>query len=345
MAIPPFDIQQIPDAMRKESMPIAARLMEHWFNGKLNAQGVETGIVKLNWVLKFAHAKESYEYLVDTAIRSPEAQGLLAEMLFPYRNQSEVLPANLCGNSPSELHKRFHFQSAGVGGTLHDNLIRQLRAGRETFASPSDLVAGLGAFNICAAVGHVRFSSDRTSLSGTRIADVTGVWIYVRDNYGFSEQSRYIGHWSRDGLITLPHDEAVTIGNPLGKGNIRYPVYENDFHLWSGKHQRGSDFVAFSDRRWVPVSPPIRLYLRGDAQPFDYKPLDAPNDDVEQVAGTTDEKYARKMYGYDSSTFREMIHRFKRAFPVGANQDLEFEENGDVYFNGEYLDNFHDYGD
>jgi hypothetical protein len=98
----------------------------------------------------------------------------------------------------------------------------------------------------------------------------------------------------------------------------------------------GDDFTSdLTDDAATPLS---------DAQPFDYQP-DMPDGDVEDLAGTTDEKYARKMYGYDSATFREMIHRFKRAFPVGANQDLEFEENGDVYFNGEYLDNFHGYGD
>ncbi|WP_230412882.1 hypothetical protein [Paraburkholderia antibiotica] len=83
----------------------------------------------------------------------------------------------------------------------------------------------------------------------------------------------------------------------------------------------------------------------GNAQPFGYKPSVSSAGDAEELAGTTNEKYARKMYGYDSATFRDMVHRFKRAFTVGAKQDLEFEENGDVYFNGEYLDNFHDYGD
>ena len=34
--VPPFDIQQIPEAMRKEGMPISAKLMERWFAGALN---------------------------------------------------------------------------------------------------------------------------------------------------------------------------------------------------------------------------------------------------------------------------------------------------------------------
>jgi hypothetical protein len=80
----------------------------------------------------------------------------------------------------------------------------------------------------------------------------------------------------------------------------------------------------------------------GDAQPFEYTP-DAVSGEAEELAGTTNEKYARKMFGYDNSTFREMIHRFKRTNGIGPNDDLEFEDNGDVYFKGDYIDNFHGY--
>ncbi|MDR5745057.1 hypothetical protein QCE73_18035 [Caballeronia sp. LZ029] len=83
--------------------------------------------------------------------------------------------------------------------------------------------------------------------------------------------------------------------------------------------------------------------LLDEAQPFDYQP-DIPDGDSEELAGTTNERYAAKMLGYDSSTFREMIHRFKRINGVGPKDDLEFETNGDVSLDGEYIDNFHDYG-
>ncbi|WP_240162788.1 hypothetical protein [Paraburkholderia sp. Cy-641] len=93
------------------------------------------------------------------------------------------------------------------------------------------------------------------------------------------------------------------------------------------------------DCRGCSRTPPQNL---GRAQSFEYTP-DAPSGDAEQVAGTTNEKYARKMFGYDSSTFRDMIHRFKDDNGFSPKDDLEFEKNGDVYFNGEYVDNFHAY--
>ncbi len=79
-----------------------------------------------------------------------------------------------------------------------------------------------------------------------------------------------------------------------------------------------------------------------DAQPFGYYE-DIQDGDTAKVAGTTNEKYARKMFGYSNSAFREMIHRFKKTNGIGPNDDLEFEENGDIYFNGDYIDNFHAY--
>jgi hypothetical protein len=81
----------------------------------------------------------------------------------------------------------------------------------------------------------------------------------------------------------------------------------------------------------------------GNAQAFEYDGDDPPYvGEADELAGTTNEKYARKMFGYDRSTFREMIHRFKKRNRIGAADNLEFEKNGDVYFRGIYVDHFHD---
>lgn len=77
--VPPFDIQQIPDAMRKEHMPVSAKLMERWFSGELNysitpkdqqneinqngelypESMVDRTTIKLDWVLRHARAKSN----------------------------------------------------------------------------------------------------------------------------------------------------------------------------------------------------------------------------------------------------------------------------------------------
>jgi|GEM_PF-6096941 len=82
----------------------------------------------------------------------------------------------------------------------------------------------------------------------------------------------------------------------------------------------------------------------GNAQPFKHDGDGLPYvGEADELAGTTNEKYARKIFGYDRSTFRGMIHKFKKNHSIGAADNLEFEKNGDVYFRGIYLDNFHDY--
>ncbi len=88
------------------------------------------------------------------------------------------------------------------------------------------------------------------------------------------------------------------------------------------------------------------LLSGGNVQAFKYGGDGPPYvGEADELAGTTNEKYARKMFGYDRPTFSEMIHRFKEEHRIGAADNLEFEKNGDVYFRGIYLDNFHDYGD
>jgi hypothetical protein len=66
---------------------------------------------------------------------------------------------------------------------------------------------------------------------------------------------------------------------------------------------------------------------------------------MELAASTNNPKFAAKMLGYSSSQFREMVHRFKDTNGMGAADNLEWFDNGDVYFKGMYLDNFHDYQD
>jgi len=104
-AVPPFDIQEIPRAMRKEFMTNSAKLMERWFNGELNYGPTEDDVkaeinqkgehcppnmydmttIKLDWVLKYPRAQEAYDYLVNTAIRSPNAKESLLKILSRYR--------------------------------------------------------------------------------------------------------------------------------------------------------------------------------------------------------------------------------------------------------------------
>lgn len=299
--VPPFDIQEIPGAMRKEMMPIGAKLMERWFAGRLNYSPTDTDeqakvnqdgkpypsdmydmtTVKLDWVLQFARAKSKYDYLVTESIQSDKARKALYDALIPYKGMGDLFTTNICGDDPERLHSLFQFQRVGVDGTLEEKIKLQLVAGATNSGVPDDLTAALGSFVIYAAIGHVRFSGDIVSgvtKSDTRTAELTGIWVYVKDNYTFTDKkggrSQYLGHWSSDGVIVIPLDgiaatspyipyveSSVTVGNPIIKGEVYYPIKNRDFREWQIKHKRGGDFIIYTDRRFVPVVPPIKIYL------------------------------------------------------------------------------------
>lgn len=81
----------------------------------------------------------------------------------------------------------------------------------------------------------------------------------------------------------------------------------------------------------------------GDAQLFDYTP-DAVNDDTEDLAASTNNpNYAAKMLGYDRKTFGDILHDFKPANGLGPADNVIWHDNGDVYFNGNFVANFHDW--
>jgi hypothetical protein len=81
----------------------------------------------------------------------------------------------------------------------------------------------------------------------------------------------------------------------------------------------------------------------GNAQPFTYQP-NMPDGDVEQLAkSTVNERYAARMLGYDMNTFGGMIHALKDQYRLRGDDNVTFHDSGDVYFNGEWLDNIHTY--
>lgn len=138
---------------------------------------------------------------------------------------------------------------------------------------PDDLVGALGSFNIYAAIGYANFKNRNE-------VRISGLYVYVKDSYDFTDLSgdvsQYLGHWSKNGVIVVPYNAAaaalnesalyteypVTVGNSRVAGNVYYPVQNSDFREWALKHQRGGDFIVYSDYRFVPLTPPLTVYLK-----------------------------------------------------------------------------------
>jgi hypothetical protein len=77
---------------------------------------------------------------------------------------------------------------------------------------------------------------------------------------GIAATSAYIPF--EETSVAFPYINApVSTGNPSVKGKVYYPIHNSDFRQWAIKHRRGGDFIIFSDRRFVPIFPTIKIYL------------------------------------------------------------------------------------
>lgn len=293
--VPPFDIQEIPDAMRKERMPVSAKLMDRWFSGELNYSPtsddqraeinqnghaypesmIDRTTIKMDWVLKHPRARKQYENLVSTAIYSPNAYHALQAILAPYRRGAmDLSPWSKCGYDIRTLHRIFQFQRTFVDATFEQKAAQFVR--RVPHATvPDDLTAALGAFNFYAAIAGVRFAPRDTS------ATVTHIVVYVRDGYSFEgpmdTTSQYLGHWSKNGVIVVPEVTAANFANVpwldypvvtgdlaenlFRRGKVYYPVRNRSFRECQRKHHRGGDFIIYSDYKPFLLEKPITVYF------------------------------------------------------------------------------------
>lgn len=288
--VPPFDIQDIPGAMRKIGAPVGADLMDKWFAGALNypptvadernginQNGVpyppsmfDTTSVKMNWVMKFARARRGLEDLM-SRLETPNARKAIANALRPYRNRQDIRAWLECQGDIVRFHKAFQFQQASVEGTLSQKLTQFMTQSLFNEGLPDDLTCALGSFNLYAAVSQAWFDHKN------KLAVVTHISVYVKDNFTFTDAaghaSQYLGHWSRSHVAIVPAHEvaalsnvgwldyAVVHGNVRAKDAVLYPVKNSDFRAWQSKHSQGGDFIIYTDRVMMKLDTPIRVAL------------------------------------------------------------------------------------
>jgi hypothetical protein len=288
--VPPFDIQDIPGAMRKIGAPIGADLMDKWFAGALNypptvadernginQNGVpyppgmiDTTSVKMEWVMRFERARKGLADLM-ARLEMPRARKEIANALRSYRNRQDIRPWLECQGDIVRLHKEFQFQQAPVEGTLSQKLTQYVTQSLFNEGVPDDLTCALGSFNLYAAISQAWFDHKNKSVVVTHIS------VYVKDNFTFTDASghasQYLGHWSRRHVAIVPAhqvaamaniawlDYAVVQGNVHAPDAVLYPVTNADFRAWQRKHNQGGDFIVYTDRITVKLDTPIRVAL------------------------------------------------------------------------------------
>ncbi|WP_147297986.1 DUF6402 family protein [Trinickia dinghuensis] len=263
---PPFDMLDIPNAMEKTGFRVAAKLARRWFNGRkhlLSARSsdfypddmVDLNTVSLNFTLNYRGAKEKLRKLLASAIHNDAAIHELKRSIHRFVTKEFIArgvayTGNLdtwkaSNGDIQTLHRNYQFQMMKVMtlDTMNDRF------------GPSDLTASLGNFYYVAAIASVTVHSDKyyrydppsPVLCCQSSAEVTEIFVYLRDSYSFSdkpgkEASQYLGHWNRDGMILVPASVASDfINNVAGEkgGNFQFgdrpatpfmsSVYDNGF--------------------------------------------------------------------------------------------------------------------
>jgi len=286
--VPPFDIQEIPGAMRKIGAPMGAQLMDKWFAGQLNYSPtpederdglnqsgapyppsmIDTTSVKVQWVLSFSRAKKGLADLM-SILGTARAREAIAKKLLSYRNRPDIRAWLECGGDIVRFHKEFQFQRASVEGSLSQKLNQFVTQSLVNEGVPDDLTCALGSFVLYAAISRADFNQKNKSATVTHIA------VYVRDNFTFTDEaghaSQYLGHWNRSHVAIVPLHEAaalanigwldyaVTQGDVHAKDAVLYPVKNSDFRAWQLKHNQGGDFIIYTDTLVVKLDTPITV--------------------------------------------------------------------------------------
>ncbi|SDC47654.1 hypothetical protein SAMN05216345_102447 [Cupriavidus sp. YR651] len=317
----PFDLYDLPAAMRAEDFPVAAKFAERWLNerrfdahrydydkrmfieGQYAPDMIDTNTIKLKWLFRFGRVRERYDELI-RKLDNNISQDALRENLTAFlsaqpRFRGVLNTLEYCRGDLQKLHSEFQYQYVGVG-MQHTMAAAPVSGGKWLPIGMTDVSAALGRFNFYATIAQAHVYDKPRHRTDARpseaacsqvLASVTHVHVYMRDSYSFQDShrsSQYLGHWNKRGMILLPAAAVahflgsivkegswldvrfepddmgllpVVIKNRLEPENVYYPVRNRDFRAWQSKHNRGGDFLVYSDFATVRLAQPVHLNL------------------------------------------------------------------------------------
>jgi hypothetical protein len=281
--IPPFDLQDIPDAMDTQKLAIAAKFMRKWFAGEANyasnKDGANKGIthdgkpypasmidettITWKWVTSFPRVRDKVDELIRDNLLTSKSIIVLRKILEPYKNKSSYNCASEYNGSTHDFNGKFAFQNSPIDKLTSEKV--KLYADIQKNEYPDEILGALGAFQINVAVGKfwcVNYYQDGETKG--RLITIESIFLYVKDSFDFLDQegvgSQYLGHWSHKGLYIAPIGKignnwsSSWIENALlmdgksiyEKGAVMYPTSNKYFRNWREKHKQGGDFLIYS---------------------------------------------------------------------------------------------------
>ncbi|GKS93217.1 DUF6402 family protein [Acidovorax sp. SUPP2825] len=269
-----FQLRDIPNVMRSRlGWPVAASLMDRWFNGsafamppemkesrgiyplnKLSPAHLDDSIVKMSWALGFNRVR--------TAMAQLQAKWDSPAGIKQLKTRVDRVSARHVGQC-------WRFGNLGLSAKELDDScqVNFLLFGK--MGDPmDDFYGAMGEAQIKIAVsGIVTPSAD-----GKASIEIDELGFYLRDAYDFQDGNNFIsqplGCWGFNGVECdtsfrggINIEEEIADIPPASAAGRKYLVQNSDFQKWRSKNQRGGDFMVLSDvhRVHLPFSKKIVL--------------------------------------------------------------------------------------
>ncbi|GKT22130.1 DUF6402 family protein [Acidovorax sp. SUPP3334] len=267
-----FQLRDIPSVMRSRlGWPVAAALMERWFNGAayqmtpqvkgsvagqrlshLPSTQLDENTVSMAWALGFARVQAAMARL-QAKWASPAGIAQLKD-----RVKQESL-----GRS----HQCWRFGNLAQPAKILEDTCQVNYLAFGQWSDPMDDFYGAmgeAQINVAASGMVTPQGMDKATI------EITELGFYLRDAYDFNDGQSFIsqplGCWGFNGVEcgvrtqwSVPLGEVLVDESPAVVQGYKYVVQNKDFRDWRAKHQKGGDFMVLSDVRRVQLPFPQKI--------------------------------------------------------------------------------------
>ncbi|GKT15286.1 DUF6402 family protein [Acidovorax sp. SUPP2522] len=267
-----FQLRDIPSVMRSRlGWPVAAALMERWFNGaplampqemkesrpphrliQLGAERLDENTVSMAWALGFAR--------VQTAMASLQAKWSSPAGIAMLKRRVET-------ENRGRNHQCWRFGNLSQPAKILEDTCQVNYLAFGQWSDPmDDFYGAMGEAQINVAVSGMVTPQGM----GKATIEINELGFYLRDAYDFNDDNSFIsqplGCWGFNGVEcgvrtqwSVPLEEVLVNESPAAVQGYKYIVQNKDFRDWRAKHQRGGDFMVLSDVRRVRLPFPQRI--------------------------------------------------------------------------------------
>ncbi|GKS95490.1 DUF6402 family protein [Acidovorax sp. SUPP2825] len=256
-----IQLTDLPAAMEKNGFRVGAALMRKWFTGapfampsawktgvgvdhrSLTAQHIDTSIISMPWALRFGRTQETYLELKNAISGNGSERSLAFSQKELFNNLRKAgklgTHATPFGISPFvvDVHETAHVNARSVSAN-----------GLEKLTDPiDDMYCALGAFTLHVAAEGVVTPLENAVARAHRV-DIHSLVFYIRDCYDFSGE-QILGNWNASEVRKVP------------SSNL-YMVENASFREWRSHHQKGGDFIVFSDLYRERLKTPLTWHCK-----------------------------------------------------------------------------------